>query len=370
MSNEPQASIEDEKLAFEKEKWKDDYALRKIESEAKQREGGWIGRAFSPLTTTLMAGVLTIAGSVVATVLQSKNSLDLETQKFESSRRLETQKQQHELILKMASVGDVEQARKNIRYLAETGLIADNDLAAKILANKGAPVLPSPSGSVSANPDDLSRRISPAAVNMIIGWEVTDRESYERMYSHPRWPGGASGVSIGINYDLAYVTPESFRQDWGQVLTSPDLDRLAATIGITGPTAEGQAATVKDISIKWGDAVAVFGGKQLSRYAALVDGSLPNVKELPPDSYGALVSLVYNRGASFSLPGERYNEMHAIKELMGKREFASIPDQIRSMKRLTGGLVGLQKRREAEAALFERGFAARERRDDSGLAKN
>jgi hypothetical protein len=372
MSDIPENSIEDQKLAFEKEKWKDDFSLRKLESEAKQRESGWVGRAFSPLTTTLMAGILTVIGSVVATTLQSQNALDLETRKFESSKQLELQKQEHELILKMASVGDVEQSRKNLLYLVDTGLIRDPVLAAKIHANQGAPVLPVPSGSVQTIPlpGDLARKISPAAVNMIVGFEVNGRENYEKLYSHPQAFGGNSGVSIGIGYDLAYVTGESFRQDWGQVLSSADLNRLTALIGLTGASAKDKVASVQDIMIKWEDAVSVFGSKQLSRYAALVDASLPSAKELPLDSYGALVSLVYNRGASFTLTGDRFNEMRAIKDLMDKREFGSIAEQIRSMKRLAGASAGLQKRRDLEAAMFERGFAPSEQREDPSVAKN
>jgi len=122
-------------------------------------------RLFSPLTATLLAGILTIAGSVTATLLQARSTRDaavlqaeqtiilerqkfeatekLETAKFHSSKDLETQKQQHELISKMLGVGDVDQAGKNIRFLAEVGLISQ-DLATKILASKETPVLPRP----------------------------------------------------------------------------------------------------------------------------------------------------------------------------------------------------------------------------------
>jgi hypothetical protein len=61
--------------------------------------------------------------------------------------------------------------------------------------------------------------------------------------------------------------------------------------------------------------------------------------------------------------------MRAIKEFMGNREFSLIADQIRSMKRLWPDSE-LQKRRDTEAAMFEKGFAPREQRDDPGIAKN
>lgn len=62
--------------------------------------------------------------------------------------------------------------------------------------------------------------------------------------------------------------------------------------------------------------------------------------------------------------------MRAIKDLMDKRDFSSIPDQIRSMKRLAGPLVGLQRRRDLEAAMFEKGFAPGDQRENAGIAKN
>jgi hypothetical protein len=56
---------------------------------------------------------------------------------------------------------------------------------------------------------------------------------------------------------------------------------------------------------------------------------------------------------------------------MDKREFGSIAEQIRSMKRLAvGPSAVLQKRRDLEAAMFERGFAPSGQQDESSIAKN
>jgi GH24 family phage-related lysozyme (muramidase) len=73
-----------------------------------------------------------------------------------------------------------------------------------------------------------------------------------------------------------------------------------------------------------------------------------------------LVSLAYNRGASFSAPGERFLEMRNIRQHMEAKAFALIPGEFRAMKRIWAGdpnLAGLLVRRDAEAALFERGLA-------------
>jgi GH24 family phage-related lysozyme (muramidase) len=264
----------------------------------------------------------------------------------------------------MASVGDIEQARKNVRFLAETGLITDVELAKKILASKETPVLPRPSGlpnspavlPVPVMPEELLRRMSPEAINMIVNFEVNGRDGFEARFKNPVWVGGPGGVTIGIGYDLGSIAEDGFRRDWGSRLTSTELDQLALMVGLRGSAAKTAVARVSEITVRWEDALAVFTNSVLPRYATIVDAQLPNAKELPPDSYGALVSLVYNRGASFNLTGSRYDEMRNIRDLIDKRDFASISAQIRSMKRLWPD-TPLSVRREREALLFEKGFA-------------
>jgi hypothetical protein len=130
--------------------------LRRLDLEIKGRESGWSSKYFTPLTTTLLAGILTLAGSVVGTIIQGRQTLQLEEGKFQSSRNLEKEKfeftkeieiskQQHELIVKMISVGDEKQARANIKFLAETGLIKDDALAKSLLAASSVGVLPAAS---------------------------------------------------------------------------------------------------------------------------------------------------------------------------------------------------------------------------------
>jgi hypothetical protein len=94
---------------------------------------GWLSRLPVPLMTTILAGILTIAGTIAGAFLQNHASL-----------QLERAKEEHELILKMISVGDLKQAKENMQFLAESGLISDPDQAKKILATKATPVLPQP----------------------------------------------------------------------------------------------------------------------------------------------------------------------------------------------------------------------------------
>lgn len=348
--------LEGQRLAFEKLKWDDERKLRELEVTAKERESSWTGRLFSPLTTTLMAGILTIAGTATATLLQGWSTL-----------QLEAKKEQHDLVAKMVSVGDVEQARKNLKYLAEVGLV-DPDLAAKIKASKEPPaVLPRPSGLPSSltppiviTPEEFKRRVSPEPINMIVNFETGGgRSNFEANLSHPSWLGGQSGLTIGFGYDLGYVTEEMFRRDWRTYLTPTESDRLALMIGIRGPDTRASVSKFADITVRWEDALAVLTGGPLPRMATLLESTLPNAQDLAPDSYGALVSLVYNRDGSFAVSGDRFNEMRNIRDLMERKQFESIPAQLRSMTRLWPN-TALATRREQEAKLFEKGFAPRD----------
>jgi hypothetical protein len=150
-------SLEDRRLELEKRKFVADTRLRRLELELRRGESGWSSKFFTPLTTTLLAGILTLAGSVVGTIMQGRQTIELEERKFQFSQNLEKEKfdftkdieiskQQHELIVKMISVGDEKQARANIKFLAETGLIKDETLSKNLLAAPAVGVLPSANG--------------------------------------------------------------------------------------------------------------------------------------------------------------------------------------------------------------------------------
>ncbi|MEA2876418.1 MAG: hypothetical protein QOF14_1614 [Hyphomicrobiales bacterium] len=161
--------LEENKLDLEKRRFESDKSFQERDIRLKEKESGWRAKLFSPLTATLIAGVLTLAGSVVGTLLQSSKTFqleqtrfaatrDLEQAKFQATRDLErekfnftketdAQKQQHELVLKMISAGDEKQSKRNLEFLAKSGLIPD-ELSKKILsaAKDSPPNLPPISG--------------------------------------------------------------------------------------------------------------------------------------------------------------------------------------------------------------------------------
>lgn len=206
-----------------------------------------------------------------------------------------------------------------------------------------------------------TRSISDEAVSLIVFFEVTSEAVYERKYRRPIWPRGASGVTIGVGYDVGYVTQDELWDDWRGAIPDPMIVSLERAIGVTGSAAEPLAEELQGtVDVPFTAADAVFRTKVLPRYVAVTERSLPGTAALSADSLGALVSLVYNRGPSFRRAGDRYTEMRAVLAHMASGDLTRIPGEIRSMKRLWPDLPGLRKRRDLEAELFERGLAQRE----------
>jgi len=201
-------------------------------------------------------------------------------------------------------------------------------------------------------------KISDTAFNLIVEFEVSNQQIYSAKYRKPTWPRGASGVTIGIGYDVGYTTVAELHADFDGAIPVPMVKALEAAVRVTGDPAAALARQLGgDVDVPWEAAITVHRTKVMPRWIGLTERSLPNTAALNADSLGALVSLIYNRGASFNNSGDRYSEMRAIKAHMAASNFTAIPGDIRSMKRLWPTVPGLQKRREREARLFESGLA-------------
>ena len=177
-------------------------------------------------------------------------------------------------------------------------------------------------------------------------------------FDHPgAWPGGGSGVTLGIGYDLGFYTRDEFFSDWGAHLSSEIMTRLVKAIGKTGAAAKNLARSFTDIKIPRKAGEAVFIARTVPKQVGLTGRAFPDVTKLPPDAQGALVSLVFNRGTS--MQGDRRREMREIRDAIVRADFQmskmleTIASSIESMIRLWvgKGLNGLIRRRKAEAAL-------------------
>lgn len=201
--------------------------------------------------------------------------------------------------------------------------------------------------------EGTSLTVSTKGVDMLVAFEVSSETAYAKKYQHPIWPGGESGVTIGIGYDLAHQSPATIRRDWAGLLADADIERLVEVSGLAGARAKAALARVADVVMPFAAARKVFYLRSLPKYATTTRGAYPGVEALPADAQAGLLSLVYNRGAGKK--GDRRREMAAIELLVAQDDLAGIAAQIRAMKRLWDPRVlpGLIDRREKEAQLVE-----------------
>jgi hypothetical protein len=202
--------------------------------------------------------------------------------------------------------------------------------------------------------------ISQRAFDMILEFEVTSEQSYEDRYRRPTWPGESSGVTIGIGYDVGYVSKKELYSDWQSKIPDAMVSAIEEAVGVKGSAARPLAATLSgSVDIPWTVAIGVHGDAVIPRWVGVVEQALANCRIVGPDCLGALVSLTYDRGASYSKSGEQFKEMRAIKQYMAALEFSSVAAEIRAMKRLWPDNPGLQARRDREAKLFDEGLSGK-----------
>lgn len=209
-------------------------------------------------------------------------------------------------------------------------------------------VLPSHGQSIKAGPLTISQTL----YDFIVESETGGKAYYMKRLIHPTWPGGASGVTIGLGYDLGYNSQAQIEKDWG-MLPRTQLDALKGCAGLTGQRAKVKTQSVKWISIPWDQAERVFRNNTLPRFGTMTEGAFKKTSSQHPNTQGALLSIVFNRGAS--LVGASRREMKQISIYIPANKIQPVPGEIRSMKRLWWGkgLDGLITRREREARFIE-----------------
>lgn len=256
--------------------------------------------------------------------------------------------------------------RSEIIKTVQTSLgIAADGVDGPTTWNRIRSALASPAATVTDQITDsittlLPSGLSDRAMKLILDHEVGGGEGYyNKALKKPCYPGGASGVTIGIGYDLGYNTLSQFTADWKAVLDPETFKRLSSHLGKKGNAAKAAIPSVSDIIIPWSAALIVFKSNTLPRFINETRKAFPGADQLHPDTFGALVSLVFNRGGSVS--GATRVEMLNIKNAIGTRPknsqlYQYIADQIISMKRLWigKGLDGLLRRRNEEADLVRK----------------
>ncbi len=189
---------------------------------------------------------------------------------------------------------------------------------------------------------------------------------YQQITQWPHFPGHASGITIGVGYDLRFNSAKDFKATWRSHFSPSMLKHLSADIGKKG--SKKRAAELKKLGIRvpFSAAWAVLVQLTLPRYYKMTEAVYPSLSTLPPQCRSALVSVVFNRGNDTSRP--KREEMKNIQSILHRAQDQSlkpaqkklilreVEDQIIAMKRLWPAGSGLLKRRDGEAALWRRGL--------------
>jgi hypothetical protein len=207
---------------------------------------------------------------------------------------------------------------------------------------------------ISTPPEEKLRlNCSSVGLDWLVKFEISSEAYYNRFLKHPTWPGGDSGVTIGVGYDLGFVTIARLRRDWGGKIADADLKKLEKVCGLKGEKAQSKVklVSIRAVAVALESARRVFYTSSLPAFAKKCLKVYPGIEKLPADAQAALLSLIFNRGTRKS--GSTRREMKAIEALIVAGDLDGIADQILSMKRLwqDKGLDGLLRRREVEADL-------------------
>lgn len=204
-------------------------------------------------------------------------------------------------------------------------------------------------------PIGASMIVSRNGLEEIVKFEVSSEALYNRKYQQPIWPKGASGVTIGIGYDLGYNSPAQIRAAWEDHLKEADILKLLKAAGKKGLEAKNALTNeILTVKVPWLAALDVFYSTSLPIYARMTKLTYPKVASLHPDAQAALLSLVYNRGNKIDDTDNR-KEMRLLVDAVSNKDFLGMSKLLRDMKRLWAPTSGLISRREKEATLVENG---------------
>lgn len=182
-------------------------------------------------------------------------------------------------------------------------------------------------------------KLSRKAIALLMKFEVGGGQSYyDKFLARPSWPGYSSGITVGIGVDLGY--DDSILDHLATILEPEQLERLKDTVGAKGNAAKPYVKGLRDIVIPWDFAARYFEEYTLPKYIEQTLNAFPGAENLPDDAFGALVSLVFNRGPLVNNT-DRRKEMANIRTILAKNKdnitapvVRAIGDEVRKMSRL------------------------------------
>jgi len=199
--------------------------------------------------------------------------------------------------------------------------------------------------------------VSPAAVDLIVGFEIISPAYYTRKLQGVVCPPRLSGPTRGIGWDDGHQTRSAIAAAWPM---HPQLERILPASGQVGAAkCNAYRNANRDIRTPLPMAELVFEQTALPAYHGLTARAFRNGWDaLPPNAQGALVATVYNRGASMMGSGKNdpRREMRHLRDVcVPAADTQCMAEQFLSMRRLwpanVDGGKGLQRRYTSTAKL-------------------
>lgn len=250
---------------------------------------------------------------------------------------------------------DASQAVTRPVVTAQDGIAATLAPAALAVRASIEQALPSPPPATEPGP--VTPLVSPAAVDLIVRFEVVSRAYYAKRLQGVVCPPRQSGPTRGIGWDDGHQTPRAIAAAWPE---HPQLERILPASGQVGAAkCNAYRRANPDIRTSLAMAEQVFEDTALPAYHALTARTFRNGWErLPPNAQGALVATVYNRGATMMGSGanDPRKEMRVLRDVcVPAGDVQCMAAQFLSMRRLwpanSDGGKGLQRRYTETAAL-------------------
>jgi len=183
----------------------------------------------------------------------------------------------------------------------------------------------------------------------------------EDLPTHPYWPGGESGITMGVGWDLGQHSESELLRAWA-ALDLTTLGQLKIAIHKRGHDAEVLAPRLKAIAVPRNISLSVFRTSLADAYYPMTLRLFPRVETLPAEVQVALLSLVFNRGVllgrdpdwSKAKELDRRWEIRRLQDDVKQRDLFAIYVHLGTMKRLweKSGQRGLLYRRRDEQHLI------------------
>ncbi len=216
-----------------------------------------------------------------------------------------------------------------------------------------AELLPTPPPA----PPAAALPIAPEAIDLLVQHEIGSEALYTRRYQGIACPGGHSGPTIGIGWDLGTQTRATILEEWAE---HPEVQRLAEAAGHTGPArCKAMQRKLGDIRVSYAQARRVFERYSLVKYYRIAHRSFgAEFEHAHPKVKGALTDTVYMRGGSMN--GSRRTELRHIRDHCLAPDNACTADQVQRQIRLWVGtdIERNMRRRTTENAMLIRSASA------------